>query len=390
MSARKPANKNILYKLKRTSSRCGFDSWRYYFNGVSPQNGEQVCFFIELLIENPAVAADEIKLFQKHNTRLAPEDLQNALTGSLSQPDSSSQTDSIPSFAAVRVGIFGKKSKQINRFFPASEFKSQKKIFSIQLGGCVFTENELYGSIAFTKEDLREHPEFMSDVGRMEWNLHYETQHEFSECYGNKKEDTHYIPTGVTSKFSGRVLFDGSEYVVSPEMCFGYSDKNWGKSFPVPFFHLNCSQLSSVFTGKIMQDSGFAVQGNYNGKLCVMCIFEKQFYSFGIKKQFKKYEFTSNCIQVPENDGEPELHWTASFHNKKYVLDVDVYCASSGMLVRDYEIPEGKRKVLKILTGGKGSGEIRLYKKQKRSLEILEHANLENVVCEYGQIEDIE
>ena len=57
------------------------------------------------------------------------------------------------------------------------------------------------------------------------------------------------------------------------------------------------------------------------------------------------------------------------------------------MFVRDYESPAGGRKVLKLLGGGTGTGEIRLYKQIKKNLELIEHATVTNAVCEFGNIE---
>ena len=58
------------------------------------------------------------------------------------------------------------------------------------------------------------------------------------------------------------------------------------------------------------------------------------------------------------------------------------------MFVRDYEMPEGRRKLLKIL-GGTGNGEIRIYKKIGKNLELLEHANVYDSICEFGQTEEV-
>ena len=60
------------------------------------------------------------------------------------------------------------------------------------------------------------------------------------------------------------------------------------------------------------------------------------------------------------------------------------------MYVRSIEVPEGKRKVLKMLSGGTGSGEIRLYKRIRKNLELIEQAHIAGCVCEYGQLEEPE
>lgn len=73
--------------------------------------------------------------------------------------------------------------------------------------------------------------------------------------------------------------------------------------------------------------------------------------------------------------------------SRAFVVDVDVFCPARQLFVRSWEMPEGMRKTLKILTGGTGSGEIRLYKRHGKNLELLEHCRIANVLCEFGQIE---
>ena len=66
---------------------------------------------------------------------------------------------------------------------------------------------------------------------------------------------------------------------------------------------------------------------------------------------------------------------------------MDVYCPASELFVRMLELPEGGRTVLNLLCGGSGTGEIRLYKKVKKNIEIIEHAHIANALCEFGKRE---
>ena len=78
-----------------------------------------------------------------------------------------------------------------------------------------------------------------------------------------------------------------------------------------------------------------------------------------------------------------------SIRKSKYVIDIDVVCKAEEMLVKDYEIPQGLRTLLRVLSGGSGKGEIRIYKKNGKDLELLEHANIFDALCEYGQYEEV-
>lgn len=373
--------KNYGYKLKGSLRKCGFDRWRYMFNGINAASGEERLFFIELMSENPAVSFENTLLPNKEEgERLNPADLQAALAGNIEvKPEQ--KTSVVPSYACVRAGVFGSRPKQLNRFFANSELDWQKRGFGVKAAGCAFMENELHGVLAITEVEARSFTEWGTAAGRMEWNLKYEPDCEAPEC--QSKDGTHWLAGGLTARFSGMVTLDGQEYAVSPDHSFGYIDKSWGPGLPVPFTHVSSSRLTSIFTGKVMKDSGFALEGEYDGRLAVMAKFDNEFYGFGPNQKTKKYACQWSCSRSPTNDGNEELHWSASVNCKKYILDVDVFCPVSEMLVKDYWLCEGS--LLKVLCGGSGSGEIRLYKQIKKSLELIQHAKILGASCEYGQ-----
>ena len=74
-------------------------------------------------------------------------------------------------------------------------------------------------------------------------------------------------------------------------------------------------------------------------------------------------------------------------HDRNTVMDIDIFCNTDDMFVRDYESPAGGRKVMKVLGGGTGSGELRLYHYVKKNLELIEHVTVTKAVCEFGNFE---
>ena len=381
MSVSKKTLKNNGFKLKGSLKKCGFDRWRYFFNGINSASGEERMFYIELMSENPALSYERTVLPQAdEEKKIDSGDLQAALAGNI---DVKPQYKPIviPSFACVRAGVFGSKPKQLNRFFANSEFNSQKRGFDIKAGGCAFSDNELYGVIAITEVEARSFTEWGTSSGRMEWNLKYER--DFDAPENLTKDSKHWLCGGLTARFSGMVTLDGQEYAVSPDHSFGYVEKSWGTSLPVPFMQVSSSRLTSIFTGKVMKNSGFALGGDYDGHLVAMAKFEDDFYSFGPQQKITKYTAQWSCVRSPMNDGNEELHWSASINCKKYILDVDVFCPAAEMLVKDYWLPDGT--LLKVLCGGSGTGEIRLYKQIKKSLELIQHAKILGASCEYGE-----
>lgn len=68
---------------------------------------------------------------------------------------------------------------------------------------------------------------------------------------------------GMKNIFEGEILFNGKRYIVVPEKCFGYADKNWGRNFTTPWVWLSSNNLTSVLTGKKLKNSIFGIGGGH-------------------------------------------------------------------------------------------------------------------------------
>ena len=373
------------YRLKGSLRKNGFDCWRYFFYAKNVITGKEESFFIELLIENPAVSPEEFVLIQKSRPKIKSEDLQAALTGNIDSSENCEE-EVVPSFVAVRGGIYGDERRQINCFYPVKDLKIEKRRFCMEIGNSLFSDDTLSGSISCSKQDSVNFPEYMSQSGSLVWNLHYDRKVDFPEI--STSDEKYWLPSGVLCSYSGRIVLDSEEYVVSPKLSYGYCDKVWGKSLPIPFYHLSSSTMTSFFSGKLLEDSCFSIQGTYQDKLSVLCKIENDTFNFSSSGKFKKYDAVFNCVPVPGEEDDEQLHWSVSIHNRTYVCDVDVFCSARVMLVRDYEMPVGKHKVQKVLSGFNGTGELRIYKKIKKNLELIHHTKIENCISEFGNVEE--
>ena len=84
MAVSKKSIKNNGFKLKGSLKKCGFDRWRYYFNGINVASGEERLFFIELMSENPGISYEHTVLPQTdEDKKLDAGDLQDALAGNI-------------------------------------------------------------------------------------------------------------------------------------------------------------------------------------------------------------------------------------------------------------------------------------------------------------------
>ncbi len=365
----------------------GFERFRYVFSAFSRATGQERKFFIELYIVNPALSPKIAVIGQKSRLAVSESDLQYMLAGTSSAANASDEIAVLPSYVLVKAGSFGKSGKQLNKFHASSQLSFIKNSETFKVGDCSFSSKALTGSITVLQQELRIKPELLCNDGMMSWDLKFERVIGSNPLYNRKK--TVWMPSGVKALFSGSVYLDNQEFVVLPKSSNGYIDKSWGEEPNSPYFHLSSSKMTSIISGKALLNSGFALEGEFGGKLCATLILEGEKFSVENRGILKKDAIIHDCSQMEGGESGEKVHWMVSIHKGKYVIDLDIYCPSSEMIVRDYEMPHGQRCLLKILSGGAGTGEIRFYKKTGKTLELIEHANIGDTICEFGQMEEV-
>ena len=334
------------YVLRGKLRQHGFERWRYVFSAFGKISGQEKKFFIELYMVNPALSPKVAVLSQKSRLALSESDLQYALAGTASAAHANDEIEVLPSYVLVKAGVFGSGGKQINKFFASSLFSYVKSSDSFKVGDFFFGTKTLSGSLSVTAQDLRIRPELLCNVGSMAWDLKFERLLESMPLYNRK--DYLWTPIGAKSVFSGTVHLDGVEYVVSQKNSNGYIDKAWGMDPNSPYFHISSAKMSSIISGKPLLNSFFSLEGEFGGKLCAAICIEGTHYNVENKKIFKKDVIIHDCSQINDNADGEKVHWSVSIHRGKFVIDIDVYCNGKEMFVRDYEMPYGKRSLLKI------------------------------------------
>lgn len=379
------------YDQKRISGKLrynGYERWRYVFSGSNRFTGEERTFFIEIYLVNPLISPKTVINAQKSRPIVSSADLQYALSGTISAHSVTEQENLKPSYGLVKCGIICENGKQFNRFVPSDGLTWNKKEQTLSISGCSFGPDMLTGQIEVFESEIAEHPEYFCNAGNIKWNLHYEKVYaagpfiekkSFWDFGGSK----FWCPTGSKTVFAGSVEIDGVEYAINPKNSYGYIDKSWGDSLNDPQFHISSSNLVSNITGKPLTQSSFAVEGEYkNGINFHVCLEGEELeFSLNAARQFH------DCIEAPADDEGEKLHWTLSVTEKSIVVDIDVFSALKSMILREYEVPEGERKMMKILTGAGGTGEIKIFKKHKEDLELIESAHIANCLCELGHVE---
>jgi len=365
MGASKKGLTNTRYQLSGGLRKNGIITWRYIFNATETITGTEKSFFIELEMLNPHLSPSEALLGFKQRSAVSAEDLQYALAGTKSATEIQSETLVQPSYLCVRFGALGARGKHVTFYDSLGNVKINQKPFEVHIGTCVFTENHLSGFVSCSEKDLSSHPEFLCQEGYAEWNLDFEILQEFEAGF-NEKTDF-WAPLGCRVNFSGTLSWCGTDYVVKPLTSFGYFDKYWGTTLPNPWFHISASSLQSLISGRTMFDSSFAVHGCYNGKAALLMNFEGNKLSFNAEENSKSSHFVWDCQQISQNEAD-ELHWSVSFHNKQWVVDIDIFCKISELCNKVVELPEGNRKTMSLVSSSSGTGEIKLYKVLKNNL----------------------
>lgn len=363
------------YMLTGAFRKKGYDWWWHSFTGINEKTGEEKPFFIEFFLCNPALAAKEPVLGQ------LPENKEKNIR---------------PSYLMVKAGCWGENHCQIHRFFAWKDVALQKRApYSVMAGDCFASDTKLYGKVEVSAAESEAHPEYMCDAGSMEWQLNLEKQVAFHVGYGAnrffravKAFEMYWHAEGMKTLYSGTVTLNGERYQVSPQNSYGYADKNWGRGFTSPWVWLSSSCMTSNLTGKELTNSVFDIGGGrpkiyfvpLNRKLLGAFWYEGKEYEFNFSKfwTFPKTKFDFK-------ETEEQVVWHVRQENRTAVMDTEIACWKKEMLWVNYEAPDGTKRHNRLWNGGNGTGRIKLYKKEKKSLKLIDDISVTHVGCEYGE-----
>lgn len=355
-------------------SKCGYDWWWHSLTAINEETGEEKGFFIEYFLCNPAEGGE------------------NPVFGQL---PSNKAKKVKPSYLMVKGGSWGKDAAQLHRFFGWKNVEVSMNVpYKIKADDCYATEDEIRGHIRVTEEEASEHPEYMCQSGEMSWNLKIEKKVAYNVGFGASKIfrtlqlfEMFWHAEGMKSSFSGEVLWNGQKYKVSPENCYGYSDKNWGQNFTSPWVWLSSNNLTSEVTGKKLNNSVFDIGGGrpkigfiaLPRKLLSAFWYEGQSFEFNFSKFWTFPRTSFNCYET-----EKQIVWNVvqSTWNSKIV--VKITCEKDEMLFVNYEAPTGEKRHNRLWNGGNGKGTIELYKNGK----MIDRISAKNIGCEYGVYDD--
>lgn len=361
--------------LRGPLRRLGYDWWWHSFTGRDEQTGEEKPFFIEFFVCNPALGSD-LPIFGQ-----LPENREKG---------------SRPSYLMVKAGAWGEDHAQLHRFFAWDDVAMHADApYSIEADDCFASETVLRGSIQIAPEEALAHPEWMCDAGRMKWDLTVDKQVAFNVGYGASKPlrdmeafAMYWHAEGMKSAFRGWVEFGDRRYIVTPETCFGYADKNWGRDFTSPWVWLSSNHLTSRLTGERLENSVFDIGGG-RPKIYFVPLDRRLLGAFWYEGKEYDFNFSKVWLDVKTKfsfrEDEESVYWHVIQENVHALMETKITCRKKDMLLVNYEAPDGSKKHNRLWNGGNGRGVIKLYERRGRELILIDDIAVTHVGCEYGE-----
>lgn len=365
--------KRNMYQLSGKLGKKGYDWWWHSFTGYHKQTGEERSFFIEYFIINPKLGKDVPIFGQMHNKT----------------------TSIMPSYIMIKVGTWGNNAKQIHRFFPLMQMKLGKDNLQLEIGDCFLSETAMSGNVSVSAQDVKEHPEYLSDSGDMKWDLTMQKEIAYNVGYGASKFfrninafAMYWHAEGMKTTYSGNVSLDGEVYEIIPEKSYGYADKNWGQDFTSPWIWISSCHIKSLISGKILRNSVFDIGGGcpkvfgipLNRKLLIDFFYEGEEFEFNFSKFWTKTKTMFKCYET-----DNQLVWKICTQNRNAKLHITCTCKKNEMLLINYESPDGYKRFSKLWNGGNGKGKATLYRKNKGKLVMVDKVAFKNAGCEFGE-----
>ena len=363
------------FMLKGLLSRQGYDWWWHSFTAQDAQTGEDRPFFIEFFTCNPALGEDEPVFGQLPENKEAGKH---------------------PSYLMVKAGTWGKDRCQLHRFFGWNEVDIHGSApYSVEAGDCYASETVLKGSISISREEALAHPEWMCDAGELSFDLEIDKLIAFNVGYGASKAfrdaeafAMYWHAEGMKSSYKGEITFNGRKYTVTPDKCYGYADKNWGRDFTSPWVWLSSNCLYSKKTGKKLENSVFDIGGGrpkiyfvpLDRRLLGVFYYEGKEYDFNFSKLHLNVKTDFSFEEL-----EDRVVWHVRQENIHAVMETEVQCRKEDMLFVNYEAPDGSKKHSRLWNGGNGWGTIWLYDKVGGEPVLVDEIEASHIGCEYGE-----
>lgn len=351
----------------------GYDWWWHNFTARHAVTGAERAFAITFFVTNPALGGRE-PVFAGAGTV---------------------NPDGRPAYGLVKIGIWGEHGRQLHRFVGTSSMVMATDRLDVEMAGCRLSETATAGELSITAAEVAAHPEWASDAGSFRWQLSIDKQIHYNVGAGASAParalnlfEMYWHAEGIKTLYSGWVELDGERYEVTPQTSFGYADKNWGTDFTSPWLWLSSCDLVSRATGRRLDNSAFEIGGGRPRILGVglpntvlaYFAYEGQGYDFNFSKPWQGASVRFTFSEEAEHNV-----WHVVAESRTAILEVDIACPRTDMLLVRYQAPDGSRRHTRLWNGGTGRGELRLYQRDGAARTLIDTIDVGHAGCEYGE-----
>jgi hypothetical protein len=231
----------------------------------------------------------------------------------------------------------------------------------------------------------------MTDAGSMEWDL---KMHKAIACQTGpiagrlatalNALESFWHGEGIRTQFSGTVTLDGITYEVSPETCFGYADKHWGRNFNTPWMQFASSCLVSERTGKVLKHSALAMDGCCPRLFCFplkqRLILQLTYTGEDFEYNFARLPLMSRCKWKTKETNKRYI-WQIMAQNRTSVIKLSCSCRKDLMIPLDYETPDATNRPATLFGSDAGMGIVELYRRTPNGLQLIDRLTIENGLC---------
>ncbi len=176
---------------------------------------------------------------------------------------------------------------------------------------------------------------------------------------------------------TGQIELDDAPYLIEPESALGVVERRMMRSVPVPMVRLASRNLAS----RAARPPGWFSAAHEAGRerLVVQVAHGREVHRFGGAPFWRP-----GMVSVAATDEGETINWKLLGKNRTALVELSVACAKIEMLRRRPQQPDGSYRHDVLWSGGTGTGEARLYRRDGETLDLVDTITLRDVLCEYG------
>ena len=121
-----------------------------------------------------------------------------------------------------------------------------------------------------------------------------------------------------------------------------------------------------------------------DGKLLGGMYLEGKEYDYNFSKFWTMPGQRFSSWETPD-----KVYWKVWLENKKSLMQINVICPKSEMILVNYMAPDATKKHNRLWNGGTGKAIIKIYEKKREGLQLVDIIEARNVGCEYGVYQSV-